>query len=412
MAKISSLVSLLLIIFLSPIVADGRYKEAVNIKVFESELVNFDPSKYKDGVTLSDNIIRIANGRIILKKIDLPHYDNYSETKINIRLTSNGDRWDKSGSCFIIPKGSAINMISIANNTNEYPEYDTSKYENLVGIVGGKEYLPPIELMRFMTPFGVGHYSDSSDSVSAARKPVYIDNWANYVEWQDDITDLSSMLEDETYIGLFIDTWTEEGYKVDVTLTQTESNIEGDIKPKSKVLPLINTVYYLGQKHPDIFSRKDVEVPFSLPQGAKNVRLKYITTGHGGHSGGDEFRPQENILYIDNNEILNFMPWRTDCASFRRFNPTSGVWLQKREVAYISRDGSRTKKEIEEPLASSDLSRSNWCPGSNVEPIEIKLSDINYGDHTLKISIPKSTSIDGDKLNHWLVSAYLVWDEM
>jgi len=27
------------------------------------------------------------------------------------------------------------------------------------------------------------------------------------------------------------------------------------------------------------------------------------------------------------------------------------------------------------------------------------------------VSIPEAAEVDGNKLNHWLVSAYLVWDE-
>ena len=68
-------------------------------------------------------------------------------------------------------------------------------------------------------------------------------------------------------------------------------------------------------------------------------------------------------------------------------------------------------KEVEEPLASSDLSRSNWCPGSDVIPEEVALKDIQPGHHTLTVSIPEAAEVDGNKLNHWLVSAYLVWDE-
>ena len=68
-------------------------------------------------------------------------------------------------------------------------------------------------------------------------------------------------------------------------------------------------------------------------------------------------------------------------------------------------------KEVEEPLASSDLSRSNWCPGSDVIPEEVELKDIQPGHHTLTVSIPEAAEVDGNKLNHWLVSAYLVWDE-
>ena len=71
----------------------------------------------------------------------------------------------------------------------------------------------------------------------------------------------------------------------------------------------------------------------------KNVRLKYIVTGHGGHSGGDEFVEKRNIVSIDGKEVLNFIPWRSDCASFRRFNPATGVWLKERLASYIAKDG-------------------------------------------------------------------------
>ncbi len=80
-------------------------------------------------------------------------------------------------------------------------------------------------------------------------------------------------------------------------------------------------------------------------------------------------------------------------------------------MAYISHDGKRAEKEIEEPLASSDLSRSNWCPGSDVPPVEVNLPCLKGGSHILSISIPESTAISDNKLNHWLVSAYLVWEE-
>lgn len=85
------------------------------------------------------------------------------------------------------------------------------------------------------------------------------------------------------------------------------------------------------------------------------------------------------------------------------------VWLIKRLSSYIGENGYE-EKEIEEPLPS-DLSRSNWCPGSDVVPEEVMLGDLKAGKHTFKISIPEAQEVDGDKLNHWLISAYLVWDE-
>lgn len=408
MKKFFSLVTVL-ILFASSLLAQ-RNKELVTKSVFSNTPILFNPTDYPNGVVNKNDIIYLGNGRIALKNIEIPNLNNFTDVEIKITLVSNGDPWDKSGSCFIIPSNSGINMMDIAAEKEAYPPIDTVNYDNLAGIVQGENYKPTVELMRFMTPFGVGYFSSNDDSVSAQRRPVYIDGWAENVVWTQNITDLLPLFKDGAYIGIYIDTWTPEGYIVDVELNFIESSLPCDPFPITYVEPLLNTNYYIGQNHPDIFSRRDVTIPFKIPENAKNVRLKYIATGHGGHSGGDEFHPQKNILLIDGEEVLNFIPWRNDCASFRRFNPTSGVWLRTRPLAFIGRGGKREVKEIEEPLASSDLSRSNWCPGSDVPPVEINLPGITPGKHMLTISIPESTPISDDKLNHWLVSAYLVWE--
>lgn len=409
------LTSMFLLLALSSSAANHKEYPAMGsttIKVFDKTNIHFDPSKLQNfNEADADGIIRLVNGRIILKKIQVPHYKRNVKVYVKTTVASNGDRWDKSGSVFVLPKKSAINLMSIAQGKNKFPDVDTLKYEKLVGVVAGKDYLPTIELMRFMTPFGVGFYSNADNELSSKRRPVYIPKWADCVEWQQDITDRYSELEDEAYVGVFIDTWTEPGYLATVELQFKESTFSCDPLPRTNVLPLVNTVYYIGQEYPDIFARKPLATEFTLPKNAKNVRLKYIVTGHGGHDGGDEFTPQESILSVDGKEIYKFTPWRDDCASFRRFNPGTGVWLEKRVASYIGEDGNYTEKEIEEPVGSSDFSRSNWCPGSDVVPEEIALNDITSGKHTFSISIPKAQPVKGDEMNHWLVSAYLVWEE-
>ena len=86
------------------------------------------------------------------------------------------------------------------------------------------------------------------------------------------------------------------------------------------------------------------------------------------------------------------------------------IEIQKQIIPYISEDGYKTK-EVEEPLASSDLSRSNWCPGSDVLPEVVELPGLQAGKHTFTVSIPEAQPVNKDELNHWLVSAYLVWEE-
>ena len=380
-----------------------------HIQVFDKTPVCFRPDSFPNYTPANaDGVIRLVNGRIILKKITLPDYKRDVDVTLKVTVASNGDRWDKSGSCFVLPKESVINLMNIAEGKRAFPAVDSAKYEKMIGIVPGKDYVPTLELMRFMTPFGVGYYSSDNDSLSSKRRPVY--KWEKSVTWVQDITDLYPALEREAYVGIYIDTWTAEGYVASMELDVKESKITCDVMPERRVKPLMNTVYYIGQTYPDIFSRKDVVMDFDMSKAAKNVRLKYIVTGHGGHSGGDEFVEKRNIVSVDGKEVLNFIPWRDDCASFRRFNPATGVWLIPRVAAYIG-DKGYTTKEIEEPLASSDLSRSNWCPGSDVMPEEAVIGDLPAGKHSFKVSIPEAQQVDGNKLNHWLVSAYLVWEE-
>ena len=85
---------------------------------------------------------------------------------------------------------------------------DSVKLEKMIGIIPGTDYQPTVELMRFMTPFGVGHYSSPEDSLTKHRKPVYVDHWEDSVSWEQDITDLYPLLEGGAYVGIFIDTWT------------------------------------------------------------------------------------------------------------------------------------------------------------------------------------------------------------
>ena len=386
-------------------------KGDLRLQVFNKENVHFDPEKIGNFVDANaDGVIRLVNGRIVLKKITLPHYDRNVRVHITTTIASNGDRWDKSGSVFVLPKGSAVNLLSIAKGDKKFPAVDSLKYEKLIGVVAGQDYKPTIELMRFMTPFGVGFYSNNNDTLTSKRRPVYIPKWESQVEWKQDITDLYSTLEDEAYVGVFIDTWTEPGYLASVVLDFKESTISCDKLPTRHVEPLVNTVYYIGQEYPDIFARQPLQTTFNLPKAAKNARLKYIVTGHGGHSGGDEFTPCENILSVDSKEVHRFTPWRDDCASFRRFNPATGVWLEKRVASHISEKGY-AEKEVEEPVASSDFSRSNWCPGTDVWPTEVSLGDLAAGDHSFAIAIPTAQPIKDNEMNHWLVSAYLVWEE-
>lgn len=373
---------------------------AQKITVFDNTPINAAGS-FPDLKPDSAGVIHTAGGRLIFKKVKFPTFARTTKATINITIASAGDRWDKSGSCFVIPMHAANNLWEVLTNDKQFPESGDMKGTVLFG-----DYSPAVELLRFMTPFGVGHYSDDQ----LKRKPVYIPFWEKEVKWSQDISQLISALQGEAIVGMWVDSWTPEGYITTMDIKFEESTLGCDKMAKTAITPLINNVYYTGALGSQtIFASSDVEVEFELPKGAKNAKLYYITTGHGGHSGGDEFVKKQNIVYVDGNTVIDFVPWRDDCASFRRFNPGSGVWIRKRTAPYIGNSGQYEEKEIEESLASSDLSRSNWCPGSAIQPEVAPLPNIGEGIHTVKFSIPEAQKAVGDKFNHWLISAYIVY---
>ena len=380
--------------------------------IFDNVVVNFDEKQNPGAIFERNGMIIMANGRILLKKVALPRNRRDARAIVSVKLASNGDPWDKAGSLFVISAATSSSMMDVARGTAPYPVANGDLEKTLRGMIPDKGYLPPVELLRFMTPFGVGYYNPKDSVQREQIMPVYIDGFAENVEWVDDITDRLPLLQeqDSVYVGLAIDSWLPTGYKVTAQITMTESNMKGNRAKKRHVLPLCNTLAYYLQDYCDYFAKRPLILDFDLPKNCKDATLYYIVSGHGGHSGGDEFTPCENILQLDGREILRYTPWRNDCATFRRLNPSTGVWLQKRQVRYISPKG-RAVKEIEEPVASSDKSRSNWCPGSMVPPLAIPLKNLGKGRHQVSISIPKAQPSKGDLLNHWLVSAWIVWEE-
>jgi len=389
-------ISTLILVVLTMINVNAQDELVKN--VFDHQPINFGG---EEGV--NNEVIRLQSGRLIYKKVTVPKFKKGTDVTIKLTLRSNGDRWDKSGSCFVISDPDQISILNVSTGEKQFPIESTIS-EKFKGVLATDNYKPVVEVLRFMTPFGVGHYSDDGKKY---RKPVYIPTWEKQVVWGHDISDLTSIVSGTFYVGIWIDTWTKEGYNVDLSFTYSN-------RPKKaiKVIPLVNTVPYVnGQSLPDFFANSVLEHTFKLNRKAKNIKLHYTTTGHGGHEGGDEFIKIKNSVFVNNKLVIDTIPWRDDCASFRRFNPTSGVWLKKDSASYIDFEARAYKiKAIEERIASSDLSRSNWCPGSFVKPFTVILGDLKAGNHTLKISIPATTAFD-DKLNHWLVSAYLTYEE-
>jgi GLPGLI family protein len=346
---------------------ESRYK---TINIFNSEILSF--SEFSEN-NLNKEIIKTSKGSVVLKKVNLPPVTENTIVIAEVTVSSNGDAYDRTGSVFAIPVSGKRNFLEgFEKGFNILPAY---KFGIRNGIALTEDYEPPVELVRFITSFGAGHFSGD----------IKIENiqWKDSITYRLEISDIVKCLNNsdysDIYIGCFIGTWDNGGHKINLRLKYFE---EPEYSNSTKwLLPLFNTVNYLemsGQSNPDLFRYDTLSVNISIPEGLKNIRLKFITTGH----GNDEFIPRMHKILADNKEVFSMIPWRTDCATFRENNPASGNFLNG--------------------MSSSDYSRSNWCPGMVVYPFEIRLGDLKPGNHNFKVIIECGEN------SYWNVSGCLI----
>lgn len=350
----------------------------IQIPIFKNEKISFsDDSK-------SDSILRFAQGTVIVKKVKIPKIAAGQNVFIQLIEKSKGDAYDRTGSVFIIPQDQQLSFLDgMQQGMNTLPLYDNGNGKKYQGVVRTANYTPILELMRFFTPFGVSQFN----YLKLKGK-----TWQDSVAYRQDITELASAISDqEVYVGTFIGNYDKNGHEVSLELTVHPGfdNKQG----LKKLLPIFNTTNVMemgGQEYGTMFDKeKGLEVTFELKEDASNVQLRYVTTGHGGWGNGDEFVPKTNSLFLNGTALFSYTPWRNDCGSYRLSNPASG--------------------NFSNGLSSSDLSRSNWCPGTVTYPIFIDIGDLKAGKHTVRVHIPQGES-EGTSFSSWNVSGVLVYD--
>lgn len=347
------------------------------IELFKDQIINFS-----DTATAKPDVMRFANGTIVVKKVKFPSLADAKTVFIDLQEQSNGDAYDRTGTVFLIPVDKKKSFLDgLKNGVSTLPVFENGNGKKYQGIVATADYSPAIELMRFFTPFGIKQYNH----IQLKGK-----DWHQVVPYRQDISAYASLLDNkEVYIGVFIGNYDKGGHKINAAITVHRG---GDEPPK-KVVPLFNTLNIMemaGQEYATMFDKPEgVTVHFELKEAIGNAVLRYTTTGHGGWGNGDEFVPKENTITLDGKTIFKMIPWREDCGSYRLFNPASGNFATG--------------------LSSSDLSRSNWCPGTVTNPFLIQLGNLPAGKHTIQVQIPQGAR-EGSSFSAWNVSGVIVGD--
>lgn len=370
----------------SPREMDRIKKErlVVTTKIFNDDTVYWGAKNTHFNGSLTDipagKTLHFAGGTIVAKRVRLPLLGEGYQHFVEIHQKSNGDAYDRTGSVFVIPIAPGASFF---DGINSHPDSlpitvgrDGQRYQ---GIVATSEYRPPVEWVRFFTPFGVGKFNDKVQLNGI--------EWRNEAYYKQEITDI---YEGGDYL---VCAWIgnySEGHLISVELRSYPNDQVLHEEAQREVVPLFNTCNSLemtGQNYGKIFGTDTLRVTIRIPASAKSARLRYVTTGHGGWDEGDEFVPKTNTILLDGRPIYRYTPWRTDCACYRDLNPVSGNFWNG--------------------LSSSDYSRSGWCPGTATQPTFFDLSDYRDGlEHELGVAIPQGAPVEG-MFSHWAVSGVL-----
>jgi len=362
-----------------------KKKLIIEIPVFDNEQICFTDIEKFEGENLPlDSTLRFSSGTVIAKRINIPKLPSHYQLFAEITQYSNGDAYDRTASVFVIPKTEKNTILAaMRNGISAIPTFTDSKSNEYQGIRLTDDYVPAIEIVRFFTPFGINHFNDKV-SIEGLE-------WEDKAVYKQEITDIKNLLEGEVTIGAFIGNYDRGGHKLSLRLLAYPQDYEWtDDEDRLWSLPLFNTCNVLemsGQNYGRFFATDSLTVSFEIPDNIENLTLRYITTGHGGWGGGDEFNQRENSILIDGKKCFSTTPWRCDCATYREKNPVSGNFWNG--------------------TSSSDYSRSGWCPGTATQPLYFDLSFLEAGKHTITIAIPQGPD-EGNSFSHWMVSGILL----
>ncbi len=377
----------------SPRELDRIMKErlVVTTRIFDHEQICWGKANaHIDGglqAVPSDTVLHYAGGTLILKRVELPHLPHHYQHFVELHQQSNGDAYDRTGSLFIVTPGF---FEGINNHPDSLPVFTGRDGQRYQGMMDTGSYQPPIELVRFFTPFGVGHFNE--------RMAGYGIDWRDETFYRQEITDLyyRCMDDQSVCIGIWIGNYDAGGHRVTVDIKSYPNDYVWEEPGEESEFPgevvsLFNTCNVLemaGQNYGKLFATDSLTVTFRLEDIGQSAELRYISTGHGGWGEGDEFVPKTNTILIDGKPVFTHTPWRQDCGCYRDLNPVSGNFWNG--------------------LSSSDFSRSGWCPGTATQPVYFDLSPWADGkEHTLTVAIPQGKPVEG-MFSHWAVSGVLI----
>lgn len=115
-------------------------------------------------------------------------FPKFSGAKIFLDLTeqSNGDAYDRTGTVFMISSNKKQSFFDALKTADVLPVFENGNGKNTKRCDCNSNYDPPIELMRFFTPFGVKQFNH----IQLKGKL-----WRDAVHYRQEITDFGKLTQ-------------------------------------------------------------------------------------------------------------------------------------------------------------------------------------------------------------------------
>lgn len=206
---------------------------------------------------------------------------------------------------------------------------------------------------------------DDSEAESAGRPALELGRaitpFGGPLSLEFDVTDLVNGASGEHELSVKIGTWPDpaglvSGAKGEWIVSAWLDRELGT--PPRRVLSVIPLAY--GSES----STSVAPIAFEVPEGASSGRIDYRVTGHGGATAGancigpaEEFCRRTHTLFVDDEVVDEFAPWRSNCASLCTVEHYESSLIPGIDYCVENPCGA---------IASVRASRANWCPGSLV----------------------------------------------
>ncbi len=221
----------------------------------------------------------------------------------------------------------AINDVNQQGDTvaTHQPNADTTITNKVETIYG-----EPIEIGRAATPY-------------SGRKQK---GWT--YPWLFDVTDYQELLKGKQRLRAFY-RGPRDGFTIKLKFIMIEGTPPRDPLTVQNIYKSPARGWYYSFDTSDINNDRLVAKDFTMPQDAKEAKVRVSMKGHGfGESGANcsEFCRKWYKVFVDGDKVGQNVPWRNDCDRTPVY-PQTGTWI---------------------------FSRSNWCPGTESYPSDFEIT--------------------------------------